>query len=99
MQEFKDYLRAYWGYVSNLGWGKAIMTLFVWLAGMFAPLAVKALIEPAKLASGNVDDWFGGAWLYFCSLRNVEGAPKQIEMFSLGPCAYPTLELRDCGSA
>ncbi len=67
MQEFKDYLRAYWGYVSNLGWGKAIMTLFVWLAGMFAPLAVKALIE--------LPNWLAVTWMIGLAVLGYIFAP------------------------
>lgn len=46
MRDIRDYLRAYWAYVSaTLGWGKALSAVLVWLAGMFAPLAAKTLFE------------------------------------------------------
>ena len=46
MRDFVEYLRAYRAYVSaNLGWGKALRFALVWLAGMFAPLASKTLLE------------------------------------------------------
>jgi len=46
MRDFGEYLRAYRAYVSaNLGWGKALRFALVWLAGMFAPLAAKTLLE------------------------------------------------------
>jgi hypothetical protein len=46
MEDFGEYLRAYRDYVStNLGWGKALRFAVVWLAGMFAPLAAKTLVE------------------------------------------------------
>ena len=49
MRDFGEYLRAYWAYVStNLGWGKALMVALVWLAGMFAPLGAKALVQLAN---------------------------------------------------
>ena len=46
MRDFVEYLRAYRAYVSaNLGWGKALSVALVWLAGMFAPLIAKTLVE------------------------------------------------------
>jgi hypothetical protein len=46
MRDFVEYLQAYRAYVSaNLGWGKVLRFALVWLAGMFAPLAVKTLLE------------------------------------------------------
>ena len=46
MRDFGEYLRAYRAYVSaNLGWRKALMGALVWLAGMFAPLWAKTLVE------------------------------------------------------
>ena len=46
MRDFVEYLRAYRAYVAaNLGWGKALSVALVWLAGMFAPLLAKALVE------------------------------------------------------
>src|SRR5262249_18259450 len=73
MRDFVEYLRAYRAYVSaNLGWGKALRFVLVWLAGMFAPLASKTLLELAELGGGNVDDCLGVSRLYFCALRNVE---------------------------
>ena len=44
MQDFGEYLRAYWAYVAtNIGWMKALLGAFVWLGGMFAPLGAKTL--------------------------------------------------------
>ena len=46
MRDVGEYLRAYWAYVStHLGWTKALMFALLWLAGMFAPLAAKTLVE------------------------------------------------------
>jgi hypothetical protein len=46
MRDLGEYLRAYLAYVSaNLGWGKALGFALVWLTGMFAPVAAKALVE------------------------------------------------------
>ena len=46
MRDVGEYLRAYWAYVStHLGWTKALMLALLWLAGMFAPLAAKTLVE------------------------------------------------------
>jgi hypothetical protein len=46
MRDFGEYLRAYLAYVSaNLGWGKALGFALVWVAGMFAPVAAKTLVE------------------------------------------------------
>jgi hypothetical protein len=46
MRDFAEYLRAYRAYVlANLGWAKALGAALVWLAGMFAPLLLKALME------------------------------------------------------
>ena len=52
MRDFGDYLRAYSAYVAaSLGWGKALTIALVWLAGMFAPLALKRLVEfPSRVA-------------------------------------------------
>jgi hypothetical protein len=56
MRDLKEYLRAYRAYVSaNLGWGKALSGALGWLAGMFAPLAAKALIE--------LPNWVAITWM------------------------------------
>ncbi len=56
MQDLSQYLRAYRAYVSaNLGWGKALSVALVWLAGMFAPLAAKTLIE--------LPNWVATTWM------------------------------------
>jgi hypothetical protein len=44
MRDFAEYLRAYQGYVANLGWRKALMGALVWLAGMIALLWAKTLV-------------------------------------------------------
>ena len=56
MRDFVEYLRAYRAYVSaNLGWGKALRFVLVWLAGMFAPLASKTLLE--------LPNWVAVTWM------------------------------------
>lgn len=46
MRDFGEYLRAYRAYVlANLGWAKALSVALAWLAGMFAPLLLRALME------------------------------------------------------
>jgi len=59
MQDCVEYLRAYRAYVSaNLGWGKALSVALVWLAGMFAPLIAKMLVEfPNWLAITWMISW------------------------------------------
>ena len=62
MREVGEYLRAYWAYGStNLGWGKALTVALVWLAGMFAPLGVKTLVQ---LPNWVVITWMIG-WALF----------------------------------
>ena len=61
MQDLRDYLRAYGTYVSTkLGYGKALMVAVAWLAGMFAPLAVKTFVELPNWAAMT---WMLGWWL------------------------------------
>ena len=40
---------------TNLGWGKALMVALVWLAGMFVPLAARALLE--------LPNWVAITWM------------------------------------
>jgi hypothetical protein len=56
MRDFGEYLRAYGAYISaNLGWGKALRFALVWLAGMFAPLAARTLLE--------LPNWVAITWM------------------------------------
>ncbi|HXX07158.1 MAG TPA: hypothetical protein VEJ43_03700 [Pseudolabrys sp.] len=56
MRDFAEYLRAYRAYVSaNLGWSKFLSSAIVWLAGMFAPLLAKSLIE--------LPNWLAFTWM------------------------------------
>jgi hypothetical protein len=59
MRDLGEYLRAYRAYVStHLGWSKALMLALVWLAGMFAPLAAKTLVElPNSVAISWMIGW------------------------------------------
>ena len=77
MRDFVEYLRAYRAYVSaNPGWSKALRFALVWLAGMFAPLASKTLLE--------LPNWVAVTWMIvwaflgyiFCALWNVETSPQ-----------------------
>jgi hypothetical protein len=68
MRDFGEYLRAYWAYVStNLGWGKALMVALVWLAGMFAPLGAKMLVQ--------FPNWVAITWMIGWALLGYIFAP------------------------
>jgi hypothetical protein len=68
MRDLGEYLRAYRAYVSaNLGWGKALMVALVWLAGMFVPLAAKALVE--------LPSWVAITWMIVWALLGYIFAP------------------------
>jgi hypothetical protein len=45
MHDLRDYLRAYWAYFSTSGWRNPLMLGLIWLAGMFAPLGAKTVVE------------------------------------------------------
>ena len=56
MRDLGEYLQAYWAYVlANLGWGWALSVALVWLAGMFAPLVAKTLLE--------LPNWVAMTWM------------------------------------
>lgn len=56
MRDLGEYLRAYWSYVAaHLGWDKALSVALVWLAGMFAPLVAKTLVE--------LPNWLATTWM------------------------------------
>jgi hypothetical protein len=68
MRDVGKYLRAYWAYVSsNLGWGKALMVALVWLAGMFAPLGAKMLVQ--------FPNWVAITWMIGWALLGYIFAP------------------------
>ena len=68
MRDFVEYLRAYRAYVSaNLGWGKALRFVLVWLAGMFAPLASKTLLE--------LPNWVAVTWMIVWAFLGYIFAP------------------------
>ena len=70
MQDFKEYLRAYWAYVStSLGWVKALLGAIVWVAGMFAPLAAKAV------ALVQLPSWLMIAWMLAWAILSYVLAP------------------------
>jgi hypothetical protein len=68
MRDFAEYLRAYRDYVSaSLGWGKALAVALVWLAGMFAPLAAKTLVQ--------LPNWIAITWMIGWALLGYIFAP------------------------
>jgi|GEM_PF-526377 protein-S-isoprenylcysteine O-methyltransferase Ste14 len=68
MRDFGEYLRAYWAYVlANLGWGKALSVALVWLAGMFAPLVAKTLLE--------LPNWMAMTWMIVWAVLGYIFAP------------------------
>jgi hypothetical protein len=68
MRDLGEYLRAYRVYVSTkLGWGKALVVALVWLAGVFAPLAAKTLVQ--------FPNWIAIAWMTGWSLLGYVFAP------------------------
>ena len=70
MRDFSEYLRAYRAYVSaNLSWGKALLGAIVWLAGMFAPLAAKAI------ALVQLPSWLMIAWMLGWAILTYVFAP------------------------
>jgi hypothetical protein len=68
MRDFGEYLRAYRAYVlANLGWGKALSVALVWLAGMFAPLVAKTLLE--------LPNWAAITWMIVWAVLGYIFAP------------------------
>ena len=68
MRDLGEYLRAYVAYVSaNLGWGKALRFVLVWLAGMFAPLAARTLVQ--------LPEWGAMTWMVGWALLGYIFAP------------------------
>jgi hypothetical protein len=68
MRDFGEYLRAYRAYVSaNLGWRKALLVAIGWLAGMFAPLWAKTLVQ--------LPNWVAIAWMIGWALFGYIFAP------------------------
>ena len=68
MLDLGEYLRAYVAYVSaNLGWGKALRFVLVWLAGMFVPLATRTLVQ--------LPEWVAMTWMIGWALLGYIFAP------------------------
>ena len=68
MQDVREYLRAYWAYVStSLGWKKSLTVALVWVVGMFAPLWIKTFAE--------LPNWIGITWMFSWSLLSIVFAP------------------------
>ena len=65
VREFHEYLRAPRAYVSaSLGWGRAVMAAFLWLA---AALVLRAIVE--------LPTWIAIAWMVGCALLSYVVAP------------------------
>jgi hypothetical protein len=68
MRDLGEYLRAYVAYVSaNLGWGKALRFVLVWLAGMFLPLGARTLLQ--------LPEWVAMTWMIGWALLGYIFAP------------------------
>ena len=68
MRDLGEYLRAYVAFVSaNLGWGKALRFVLVWLAGMFVPLAAGTLVQ--------LPQWVAMTWMVGWALLGYIFAP------------------------
>jgi hypothetical protein len=68
MRDFGAYLRAYRAYVAaNLGWGKALRFVLVWLTGMFVPLAAKTSL--------GLPNWVTTTWMITWSFLGYVFAP------------------------
>jgi hypothetical protein len=67
MRDFREYLRAYWGYVStSVGLGKALAVALMWVAGIFVPLAAKMFLQlPSWLMLAWMAGW--GLLSYICA--------------------------------
>ena len=62
MRDMREYLRVYRAYVSaSLGWGKALVVVLIWLAGIFAPLGARTFIV-------ELPHWLAIAWMVGWSL-------------------------------
>jgi hypothetical protein len=67
MQDLREYLRAYWSYVSTHGWAKALGLALLWLAGMFVPLGARTLVQ--------LPDWLAITWMVGWALGGYVFAP------------------------
>jgi len=67
MNDFREYLRAYWVYVStSVGLGNASAVALMWVAGIFVPLAVNTFLPlPVWLRLAWVAGW--GLLSYICA--------------------------------
>jgi hypothetical protein len=69
MRDLGEYLRAYKDYVSaGIGWGKALIVVFIWLSGIFAPFGINTLIF-------DLPNWLALAWMATWSLLGYVFAP------------------------
>jgi hypothetical protein len=69
MRDLIEYLRAYQAYVSaNIGWGKAVLVMLVWLAGIFAPLGIRTFVL-------DLPDWLAIGWMAAWSALGYIFAP------------------------
>jgi hypothetical protein len=55
ISDLRDYLRDYWTHVSRSFGRKALVAFVIWLAGMFAPLGMRALV--------TLPEWAAMTWM------------------------------------
>ena len=67
MHDFREYLRAYWVYVStSVGLGKASAVAIMWVAGIFVPLGANTFLPlPVWLRLAWMAGW--GLLSYICA--------------------------------
>lgn len=67
MHDFREYLRAYWIYVStSVGLGKASAVAIMWVAGIFVPLGANTFLPlPVWLRLAWMAGW--GLLSYICA--------------------------------
>ena len=67
MQDFREYLRAYWAHVRAGGWLKACGFVLVWVAGMFIPAGVRTFVQ--------LPDWLAFTWMIGWAIGGYVFAP------------------------
>lgn len=67
MQDFRDYLRAYWAHVRTRGLIKAVAFVLFWVAGMFVPAGARAFVQ--------LPDWLAYSWMIGWAIGGYVFAP------------------------
>ena len=67
MQDFREYLRAYWAHVRRRGWAKVLGFALFWVAGMFVPLGARTLVQ--------LPDWLAFSWMIGWAVGGYVFAP------------------------